>query len=229
MLNNSQINFLAKISNIDAYKYGDLIIGVNNRQHFTACVKYPYEEFKTRMGLQDIRFDWLLTDKVFLAGGAVLNWVWGENKNEDIDFFFTNPDSAQNFRALIQSYGFVETSETKYAMTCFNDDDGTILQVVGTKDAGGGKKDDQLFNGFIPCGTPPETISRFDIELCKFAVDGDSVYFTVGAALNLMNKTIHSSGQKYNTSDRVLKYNRKGFYIPNVEEQPKDVSNGGWY
>ncbi len=157
-----------------------------------------------------------------------MNWVWGENKNEDIDFFFTNHDSAQNFRTLISGYGFVETSETKYALTCFHEEEGLIIQIVGTQEISG-REEDIMFNGFIPFGTPEETIKRFDIELCKFAVDGDNVYFTVGAALNLINKSIHFNIEKYNTQERIMKYSRKGFYIIQEEEQPKNVSNGGWY
>lgn len=227
MLNINQVKFLAKIAKLDTYEYGDVVVGVGSRQHISACISYPYEDFKQNMGLSDIRFDWLLTDKVFLAGGSVLNWVWGETKNEDIDFFFTNADSASNFRALIGGYGFVETNESRYAMTCFNEEEGVIIQIVGSDDQSG-RKDEKIFNGFIPFDTPQETIKRFDIGLCKFAVDGDNVYFTVGAAVDLITKTINNTGEKYNTKERTLKYNRKGFFIPNIEEQPNNVSSG-WY
>ena len=225
MLNNSQVEFLSKICDLDVYKYGDLIISVNNRKHKSAIIKHDYNDFKFNMGLSDLRFDWLLTDKIYLSGGCVLNWVWNENKNEDYDFFFTNPDSARNFRSLISNYGFEETSETKYALTCFNREEGLILQVIG---GAGKEKKDEVFNGFIPHGTPEETINRFDINVCRFAVDGDNIYFTTSAVMDLINRVVKTTQDKYNTKERIVKYNQKGFYIPNPEAQPV-VDTDGWY
>jgi len=228
MLNNEQITFLAKLANLDIYTYDELIIGVNNRKHSSVIIKHSYDDFRAKMGKEDIRLHWLLSDKCFLAGGSVLNWVWGEDKNEDIDFFFTNEDSSQNFRALINNYGFEETQSTHYALTCFNQEEGLIIQVVGSSSAKSANKKRAEFNGFIPFGTPEETIGRFDISVCKFSVDCDYIYFTVGAIHDLISMNINASESRRNTKQRILKYNRKGFYLPE-EEQSEDVSGGSWY
>lgn len=218
-LTNNQINELISIARLKASYYSDLVIGVIPSGTKEAQ-SYPYEDFKKRLGLDDIRFHWLCSDRVYLAGGAALNWIMSENKNEDIDFFFKNEETANNFKLAIQNWNFKETRESNYAKTFFNPDEKVIVQLVGAdrKYERDVKISEQ--NGFIPFGTPQETIERFDIEVCKFAVDSENVYFTETAILDLIQKRASSSKTKYNTSHRLIKYSRKGFYIPLTDPIP---------
>ena len=39
------------------------------------------------LGLDDIRFHWMLSDSIYMAGGAVIAWIWPEAVNEDFDFY----------------------------------------------------------------------------------------------------------------------------------------------
>jgi hypothetical protein len=225
MLNNSQVKFLSEMCNLNIHKYGDVVISVNDRSNKNKVIKHNYEDFKNNMGLDDIRFHWLLSNKTYISGGSALNWIWGEHKNEDFDFFFINNETAQNFKMLIANYGFEETCESKYALTFFNREEKIILQIIGSQGKG---KPDEKFNGFIPFGTPEETIQRFDINVCRFAVDGEFVYTTVGAVLDLINRVVKITEEKYNTKERITKYNQKGFFLPNPEAQPKEDTSG-WY
>src|SRR5574337_405011 len=154
MLNNSQIEYLTSLCELNVSKYGNIIISAYTKNK-SKTIRCKYEDFKNALGLDDIRFHWMLTDKAYLAGGCCLNWIWGENKNEDIDFFFAHKTHAENFKNLIKNYGFEETCESKYALTFFNREEKIILQIIGGE--GKGNKDEK-FNGFIPYGTPEETI-----------------------------------------------------------------------
>lgn len=222
-LTNAQLCTLVELAGIQTITYGDLLIGVKTKNDTTISV--PYDYFKQKMGLDNIRFDWLLTDRIFLAGGSVLNWIWNENKNEDIDFFFADKEAARNFGTVIENWGFEQTKSTQYASTYFNAEDGLIVQVVGAEtDDRRSKHREQTdeFNGFIPFGQPQEILSRFDLEICKFLIDGNYVNFTAKAVVDFISKRLVVKNKKYNTPQRLIKYNRKGFYIPLTEEVPID-------
>ena len=228
MLNKSQIQFLANKAQLDVYTHDGIITGVNNRQHRSASIWCPYEEFKNGLGREDIRFHWLLSDKAYLAGGSCLNWVWGENKNEDYDLFFTNADTLENVYRWIVNFGFEETLNTKYARTMFNKEAKVAIQLVGNKDVEHwGDIGEEL--RFVSFDRPTKTIGRFDLDVCKFAVDVNAVYFTVGAVLDLLNLTINAKITKNSTHDRILKYNRKGFYIPKIEEVMENATRNEWF
>jgi hypothetical protein len=158
----------------------------------------------TMMGLDDLRLHWMTTSTAFQAGGAVLNWVLRETKNEDIDFFFTGPDVAERFELMAKQY-FAYCRETYCAKTYQND--ATILQLVG--------------NQCSPAhffGSPADAIGRFDLELCKWAVDSENVYTTNYAVRDLIAKSLHYNGENsiqylnQTSTQRLFKYSRKGYY-----------------
>lgn len=170
-------------------------------------LSYPYDNFKIGMGLEDMRFAWLLGENNFIAGGAVMNWVWQEGKNEDVDFFFKNRESADMFVTFLESIGSVEKKSTSYARTLFNKESKAIMQVVGPQE--------NKPVGPVAFGTVEETISRFDIDVCKFAIDVDNIYFTQGAILDLIRLTIEAndSMRAETAVYRISKYLKKGFHL----------------
>lgn len=167
-------------------------------------ITFSYEEFKECMGLEDIRLHWLLSNNNMIAGGSVMNWVWGENTNEDIDFFFKGSDYADTFKNFIQNIGFKSTRVTSYAETFFHPDEAVILQVVG----GTGST-----SSFRAYGNPYMILDNFDLHVCKFAVDCDNIYTTTRAVQDLLKLTIDGTGNEKNPfTERIAKYFRKGFY-----------------
>lgn len=205
MLNNYQIQYLAKLTNLNLYYIDDTTISGIGKSKNENIIKCPYENFKVGMGLSDIRFHWLLGDNNFMAGGNVLNWIWGENKNEDVDFFFKNAESAENFILFLESVGARMTKETGYARTLFEEKSKAIIQVVGN-----------INNSAIgvPHGEISEILGSFDIEVCKFAVDVENVYFTQAAIQHLIRLQLETteSIKPDKAIYRINKYIKKGFY-----------------
>lgn len=167
-------------------------------------IKYPYELFKENMGLDDIRLHWLLGHNNIIAGGSVLNWVWGEETHEDIDFFFRGKEYAETFKHFIKNIGFISSRTSAYAETFFNREGKLIVQVVGGKDT---TKD------FRAYGPPDMILENFDMHVCKFAVDCDYIYTTTRAIQDLLKLTIDTTGhEKPPFLLRCLKYIKKGFF-----------------
>lgn len=207
MLTHKQIITLANIGKLKIKCCDSIPIAVSPIKYND--IIYPYEDFKREMGLDDLRLNWLLGKNNMIAGGSVLNWIWGEKTNGDIDFFFRNEESADIFTEFIKGIGFKLVKETGYALTYFEQQQGLILQVVGNPNENPYIKD----NNFIAYGTPQEIIENFDIYVCKFAVDSDYVYTTSRAIQDLLKMTVdYSSNEKRNVLLRLFKYVHKGFY-----------------
>jgi len=165
------------------------------------------------MGLEDLRLNWLLGNNNMIAGGSVLNWIWGENTHGDIDFFFKDEEYADIFVEFIKGIGFKLVCETSYAGTYFEPLQGIILQVVGNPDRGPYTRQGPR-NNFVAYGTPHEVIDNFDFHICKFAVDSDYLYTTSRAIQDLLKLTIDNTGnEKSMFLQRILKYTRKGFFM----------------
>lgn len=204
MLNNNQIKTLAEIGKLDISEYQGYVLGVNCSEDNK--IKMSYEEFKKAMCLPDMRLAWMLGNNNLLAGGSVLNWIWGEQTNDDYDFFFKDLQALENFELFLKNY-FIFSHETKCAKTYVSDDNGLIVQLVGSKYA-------------LPTffGTPEEVIGRFDLGICRFAVDSDYLYTTSCSIRDLISKSLiiynKNNEIKYNISTiaRLFKYSRKGFY-----------------
>jgi len=203
LITTSQIESLCKIANLVPFKKDNTVLYIIG----TAAnynISFPYDLFKKEMGLDDIRLHWLTTKDAFLAGGSVLNWILSENQNEDIDFFFSDRDAETRFELFVKSY-FTYCRETGCAKTYMNEN--TILQLVGS-----------MHSPVHFFGRPLDVISRFDIGLCKFAVDNDTVYTTYFSVRDLISKSLHYNKDnriKYLTESsvqRLFKYSRKGFY-----------------
>ena len=225
MLNNEQCKILARYAELKIISDNGLMCSVGEADK-NALIKIRLEEFVDRMQLEPMRLSWLLGNNNYIAGGAVLNWILQENKNEDIDFFVKDEEAANMFISFILGLGFVFSSNSGYATTFFNSETGLILQVI---------------RRFM--GSPERIISTFDINLCKFAIDADHLYTQRYAVLDLLSNMIRINDNhttKFNILDRVLKYQRKGFFIPNslrkrlyYKEPVKEISKhpvvGPWY
>jgi len=246
MLTQEQVKFLCYVSDLELKKHNNIPYGVYKKETTYKDVLVPYNEFKKLMGLEDPRLHWLLSYNGFMAGGAVLAWLLQDDSGNDIDFFFRNKDAANSFSLFIGQYDFVETNDTTYAKTYFNYEESVILQVVG----GGEAENKKLHDGTAVSlfGSPMEIINNFDISVCKFAVDCDNFYSNRNAIADLITRTLHLNIEK-NTSgffntvksmfgskgnmtlpyvERVLKYHRKGFYIPKPQGLQYDPNTDSW-
>jgi hypothetical protein len=211
VLNHEQIQTLAKIGKMKVRCCDGVPIAIAGASHRE--IKYPYEQFREEMGLEDLRLNWLLGNNNMIAGGSVLNWIWGENTHGDIDFFFKDEEYADIFVQFIKGIGFKLTSETGYAATYFEPLQGVILQVIGNPERSSYSQQGAK-NKFTAYGIPQEVIDNFDFHVCKFAVDADYLYTTSRAIQDLLKLTIDNTGNEKNYFlTRVLKYNRKGFFL----------------
>lgn len=209
MLNDTQISYLAGLSDFGMIKIDSRITGITASSF--GPIKVSMADFKVGMGLNDIRLGWLLSPRCCMAGGAVLSWITGANNHNDYDFFFTDRDAADNFKRFIEGYGFVPTKETGYALTCFNEEERLIVQIVG----GGYSHHNVEEMGFF--GDPTTVISRFDLTACMFAVDCDYLYTHSIAIRDVITRSIRTMNVAKHelTTHRMFKYYSKGFYIPN--------------
>lgn len=202
MLSSRQIKYLAQAANINLVLSGNTPIAVSRTSDYN--IKVPYQQFAGQMGLDDIRLHWLLGQQNMMAGGAVLNWVWGEERHEDIDFFFESPDGRNDFKLFIENIGFKLSRVSGYAETFFSAESGMIIQLVG-RDA----DKDSYF------GDVTTVIGAFDMYVCRWAVDADHVYFTSRAVQDLLRLVIDTTGKEKETGylrQRGFKYMRKGFF-----------------
>jgi hypothetical protein len=229
VLNNEQILTLAEVGKMKVRCCDGIPIAIAGASHRE--IKYPYELFREKMGLDDLRLNWLLGTNNMIAGGSVLNWIWGENTNGDIDFFFKDEEYADIFVEFIKGIGFKLTAETGYAATYFEPLQGLILQVVGNTNR------DPVSNtpyypynptikkesDFEAYGTPQKVIDNFDFHICKFAVDADYLYTTSRAIQDLLKLTIDNTrNEKRCFLPRILKYNHKGFFLsPSIKRHLK--------
>lgn len=194
MLVDSQVRYLASLADLKVNEYNGSVISCQ-RPNTSVAISDDYENFKKNMGLGDIEWGGFLGSNNMIAGGCALNWVMGEHKNNDIDFFFTDVDSYKTFSSFITtpSFNFQHIGNTMYAQTYYNEYKNVSIQLV------------QLY-----CGKPHEIMTWFDIELCKWAVTSDIVYTTTGAIASLLSMKITGSKP---TKDRMFKYMYKGFYL----------------
>lgn len=242
MLNNQQVIFLADIADLSIHRVDGVPVAIGvNTNHDDKVHSVEYKYFREQMGLEDLRFHWLLGEKNYIAGGSVLNWIWQENTQEDTDFFFEDKDSADTFAYFLESIGLKETKNSGYARTFFSQENGAIIQVVGGRDSGERSPMGNMYTpappGFpkpldLNYGTTPDILGRFDIELCKFATDADYVYFTSNSVSDLIRLEIETTESMKEESAvyRLTKYIRKGFYTSTqVERELKyNVSRSEW-
>lgn len=201
MLNTAQIEYLAGLSGCRIIKINQEPVSIV-RPDKNRKIVVPYENFKNNMGLEDLDWQVLCGQYNMIGGGAALNWVWQEEKNEDIDFFFLNNEGKRVFASFISapSFGFHCSRETGYADTYFNAERNITFQLVS-----------------LHYGTPFEILAHFDFGVCKWIVDADNLYtyaHTISDLLAMrLSDTNNKTGIKGSFVARVLKYYRKGFYL----------------
>lgn len=246
MLTNKQVKYLCKVSDLEPKIHNGIIYGVSKLNKDNTNIVVPYDTFVKEMDLEYPRLHWLLSHNGFMAGGAVLSWLLQDNQNNDIDFFFKNKNAAADFASFITQYDFVETNDSKYAKTFFNEEGNIILQVVGSGDAEYKNQPDGSKASLF--GTPQEVINVFDISVCQFAIDCDNFYSNRSSILDVITKNLNIvSGKKtdgiFNRVksmfgakseimtpyiERILKYHRKGFFISNPEGIDYDPNTSPW-
>lgn len=214
MLTDQKIHYLAKLADINVITIEGVPTGIAHKSgsYKPGHIKVEYEEFRKHMGLDDLRFSWLLSPRTMIAGGAVMNWIWGESTNEDIDFFFLNTMAALDFILMISRFGFEQAFSTGYANTYMHPDNHAVIQVIGASHAGTEYVRPSQ-DTFIPFGNPSEILDRFDFNVCRFLVDDMYVYTTRAAIIDLIELKVSEPKDKRKLSiNRVLKYAKKGFY-----------------
>jgi hypothetical protein len=223
MLTQKQMKRLAAVGDIQLKHHNGKPIGVLGSRSKSVDITFPYNKFKDIMGLEDLRLHWLLNNNIVIAGGAVLGWILGTKNEGDIDFFFKDKNTLENFEMLINSYSFKKVSSSSCADT-YSHEDGVTIQLVGASSSGEESTFDwdslmeEKYPNFDPFGDPLEVIHSFDLKICQFAVDCDSLYTTSGAIVSVLSKLLDpvNTGTRHNLN-RVFKYSRKGFYISDYE------------
>jgi hypothetical protein len=207
-MNNAQVEYLTSLAGFEVARVDGTVISFKPRP--SKCIVVPYDQFKAAMGLEDIRFHWLLGQRNMLAGGSVLAWITDQPNTGDYDLFFTNKTNADDFERFILAFDFKVARESKYALTLFSYESNATLQIVG-----GGERanyydslDRKLF------GTPQEVLEGFDIGLCKMAVTADHVYLAPQAIRDLLSKSARAEGDTSQIENRLIKYCVKGYYLP---------------
>lgn len=224
MLSNSQVEALIKFGGLQFRKIGPLYTGVFLHQKTSQeKLVIPYDSFKSELGLPDLRMHWALNESIYIAGGSVLSWIDGINNIGDIDFFFKDKETLENFSIFIQGFGFVKTRSTTCADT-YSHKDGVIIQLVG---ANNDQTDEVIINwdhanngyaDFNPFGSPHQIIDSFDIKTCQFAASADNIFTNSEAILNLIIRNLSSSSPDDRKSiSRIFKYSRKGYFITDYE------------
>jgi hypothetical protein len=199
VLNNKQIEYLVRLSGSSAIYEGDQPISILLSDTDQQIVQ-PYETFRNRMGLADLRWHGLLGKRNMIAGGAVLNWVWGENTNEDTDFFFLNADGKNDFASFVSTpaFEFHRSGKTGYADSYFNAENNVLLQLVS-----------------FCYGEPFNIMRYFDLNVCKWVADADWIYTYRRAITDLLELRMAQTRSPARESPlhRILKYHRKGFFL----------------
>jgi hypothetical protein len=224
VLNNKQIQVLANLSDFELVKFDELIVGLKLPKTYKP-IMINYEEFRAAMGLEGLRFHWLCGATNMLAGGSVLDWIEGRTVSSDWDFFFNLPESTEMFKLMAETYGFVSTHLTDYALTCFHPEEYATIQIVGYghRSKNLGYYDSPAARFF---GTPQEVTGRFDLTLCRFAVDADCFYTDTMAIRDLITRSIRLGlvSSPNMTAERVIKYAKKNYYLPqsvfDLKEKP---------
>lgn len=200
MLKDNQIKYLCELSDFGYRFVGDKLTGISCNTFKDVSVNY--NEFKTKMDLPDLRYTWLLNNHNIIAGGSVVDWIVGLKPN-DYDFFFTDIESAEAFRLVAESFGFVMVRVSSYAATLINPEDNSMIQIVGY-----GMYNSPFF------GKSREILDSFDISVCRFAIDIDNIFFNTSSLRDLITKTLRINKHSPLTADRIVKYCKKGFYVP---------------
>jgi hypothetical protein len=214
MLNETQVAYLMSLASFDRLESNGVTYAFVPRSSGVVQVNYP--DFKAAMGLDDIRFHWMLGERNHLAGGSVLAWVTSETNTGDWDLFFEDKDSADGFARFIESYGFKMFNESRYALSCYNYDERVMVQLVG---AGTGISywDGMLSSNRKLFGSPLDVIEGFDISVCKWAVSSDYVFATVEAIRDTITRSIRVANNTPGIERRMIKYRVKGYYLPGEE------------
>lgn len=138
-------------------------------------------------------------EKIWLGGGAIRRAIQGEKKIvSDLDFFFDdlNSQDAQEFEQKILQLGFKKESETAHVKNFY---------------------DGQLELQFVKINTyenVDQLLDSFDFTICQFVTDGNLLYTTPQAILDLGQKrlNIHKISYPVSSMRRIIKYCKQGFY-----------------
>ena len=140
-----------------------------------------------------------LNNKIWVAGGAVRDWLSEGHVIKDYDFFSTDRIAmAELVRALRNIHGFRHYLITKNAIKGF-------VMVKGIKvDVDIVKK---------PFANAIECVDAFDFTLCCFAVSFDRFTYNSSGIFDLIKKrlVVHSLPHPVDTLKRMIKYTKKGF------------------
>lgn len=237
MINSEQANYLLSLAEPAKVVYDmDVPVSVFYPKK-NGIVKVNYEEFKLNMGLDDIRLHWLTSYDIHMSGGAVMNWVWQEQTNEDIDFFFASEGAFSGFRSFISSYGFEEASgrgrtygpaNTPPYAALNNKDEGILVHLIG-----GNSWDipDGAYSSFrvSPYGSPIQNIRRFDLRVCQFSVDCENIYMSKFGIIDLLTRRLvrnsEAKRKRGRFEGRIKKYRKKGFGESVKSEIPTSYMN----
>jgi len=205
-----------------------------------ACL--PIAEARRALNLPLVPYSEFLSRRCWLAGGCVLRWLCGEANNQgtsggDFDFFFPSLEAVNATARALQARGNQFRGYLAFPQTVRE-----YLKEGVREDRGSGLWDEagrlvpvsrelverlrlcalefrsplgdkiQLITSLRP--TPLDTIARFDLSICQFAVDADSLSFGSAAWSDLLRNRYRHTDMAWpdNTLRRMFKYARRGFW-----------------
>lgn len=134
----------------------------------------------------------------WIAGGAIRRWFVGGERLSDIDVFFKNEKSMQDYIGLLTGQGAQKLSEHKNVITYSYHD--YLIQCIRIKYY---EKVEDL-------------LDSFDFTVCQFAYDGFKVFSTPEAIISVTRKHLgmHGISKEFAVDSlrRAFKYAKKGYY-----------------
>lgn len=135
----------------------------------------------------------------WIAGGALRRTLNGQEPESDFDFFFRDETQLADFKAALETRGFVVVKETDHHIELDGPADGKTVKV-------------QLIR-FAFYQSAAAVIDSFDFTICQFSFDGKTLTCGDHSLWDLGRKRLAVNKITFplSTMRRVLKYANQGF------------------
>jgi hypothetical protein len=156
----------------------------------------------------------LLSESVWLAGGALRTLIDSEDEVNDFDIFFKSVEAQINIKNKLTSAGFEIIYECPNGFLFTYKKNSVKVQLVCR----------QYYS------SPEELISSFDFTVTCAATNGKFLYYTRPFIKDIKRKELHLSNLTYPVASfkRAVRYSNKGYSVREfAEEFVKTVNTSG--
>lgn len=160
---------------------------------------------KKLSSIQEILNLGLLSESVWLAGGALRTLVDSEDVVCDFDIFFKSSEAIVDTKNKLSSAGFENIYECPNGFLFTYRKDSAKIQLVCRSEY----------------TTPERLLDTFDFTAACAATDGNVLYYTFNFVKDVKHKKLRLHGLTYPvaTLKRIVKYSRKGYKISEVAKE----------